>query len=115
MSEVIDTRTVDSGQFVRTGTVLAPIVDASRLRLRFRVSEAESLRATVGRSVTFRVGPLGPCDLAARIYHIWRIADSTSRQVEVLGWVYNSGELKPGYFTEVTLSLRASGARAGHA
>lgn len=104
VSGVIDTRTVDTGQFVRAGTVLATIVDASRLRLRFRVSEAESLRATVGGSVNFRVAPLGPRGFTARIYHVGRIADTTTRQVEVLGWVDNPGELKPGFFAEVTLA-----------
>ena len=107
----IDTRTVDTGQFVRTGTVLATIVDASRLRLRFKVSEAESLRATVGGNVTFRVAPLGPRDFTARIYHVGRIADATTRQVEVLAWVENPGELKPGFFAEVTLA----GERREHA
>ncbi len=101
---VIDTRTVDTGQFVRTGTVLATIVDSSRLRLRFKASEAESLRATVGGNVTFRVGPLGPRQFTARIYHVGRIADPTTRNVEVLGWVDNPGELKPGFFAEVTLA-----------
>jgi membrane fusion protein, multidrug efflux system len=101
---VINTRTVDTGQFVQVGAVLATIVDASRLRLRFKVSEAESLRATVGGNVTFRVGPLGPRDFTARIYHVGRIADTTTRQVEVLGWVDNPGELKPGFFAEVTLA-----------
>jgi multidrug efflux system membrane fusion protein len=101
---VIDTRTIDTGQFVRTGTVMATIVDSSRLRLRFKVSEAESLRATAGASVTFRVAPLGPRDFTARIYHVGRIADSTTRQVEVLGWVDNPGQLKPGFFAEVTLA-----------
>ena len=104
VSGVIDTRTVDTGQFVRTGTVLATIVDASRLRLRFKVSEAESLRAAVGANVTFRVAPLGPRDFTARIYHVGRIADPTTRNVEVLGWVDNPGELKPGFFAEVTLA-----------
>jgi RND family efflux transporter MFP subunit len=103
-SGIINTRTVDTGQFVRTGTVLATIVDASRLRLRFRVSEGESLRANVGGGVTFRVAPLGPRDFTARIYHVGRIADTTTRQVEVLGWVENPGELKPGFFAEVTLA-----------
>ena len=103
-SGVINTRTVDTGQFVRAGTVLATIVDSSRLRLRFKVSEAESLRATVGGNVTFRVAPLGPRDFTARIYHVGRIADTTTRQVEVLGWVDNMGELKPGFFAEVTLA-----------
>jgi multidrug efflux system membrane fusion protein len=101
---VINTRTVDTGQFVRAGTVLATIVDSSRLRLRFKVSEAESLRAEVGGNVTFRVGPLGPRDFTARIYHVGKIADTTTRQVEVLGWVDNMGELKPGFFAEVTLA-----------
>jgi len=101
---VIDTRTVDTGQFVRTGTVLATIVDSSRLRLRFKVSEAESLRATVGGNVAFRVAPLGPRQFTARIYHVGRIADPTTRNVEVLGWVENPGELKPGFFAEVTLA-----------
>ena len=86
------------------GTVLATIVDSSRLRLRFKVSEAESLRATVGGSVTFRVAPLGPRDFTAQIYHVGRIADTTTRQVEVLAWVDNMGELKPGFFAEVTLA-----------
>ena len=104
VSGIIDTRTVDTGQFVRTGTVLATIVDSSRLRLRFKVSEAESLRATVGGSVTFQVAPLGPRDFTARIYHVGRIADTTTRQVEVLGWVENPGELKPGFFAEVILA-----------
>jgi multidrug efflux system membrane fusion protein len=108
---VINTRTVDTGQFVQAGTVLATIVDASRLRLRFKVSEAESLRATVGGNVTFRVAPLGPRDFTARIYHVGRIADTTTRQVEVLAWVENPGELKPGFFAEVTLA----GERREHA
>jgi RND family efflux transporter MFP subunit len=101
---VINTRTVDTGQFVRVGTALATIVDASRLRLRFKVSEGESLRATVGGTVSFRVAPLGPRDFSARIYHVGRIADATTRQVEVLGWVDNPGQLKPGFFAEVTLA-----------
>jgi membrane fusion protein, multidrug efflux system len=101
---IINTRTVDTGQFVRAGTVLATIVDSSRLRLRFRVSEAESLRADVGGSVTFRVAPLGPRDFTAQIYHVGKIADTTTRQVEVLAWVDSMGELKPGFFAEVTLA-----------
>ncbi len=101
---VINTRTVDTGQFVRTGTVLATIAETSRLRLRFKVSEAESLRAREGGEVSFRVAALGPRDFRARIYHVGKIADPTTRQVEVLAWVDNAGELKPGFFAEVTLA-----------
>jgi multidrug efflux system membrane fusion protein len=101
---VINTRTVDTGQFVRTGTVLATIVDVSRLRLRFKVSEGESLRAREGGTVSFRVAPLGPHDFTARIYHVGRVADPATRQVEVLAWVDAADELKPGFFAEVTLA-----------
>lgn len=100
---VINTRTVDTGQFVRTGAVLATIVDVSRLRLRFKVSEAESLRAREGGRLSFRVAPLGPKDFGARIYHVGRVADPATRQVEVLAWVDPAEELKPGFFAEVTL------------
>ena len=54
--------------------------------------------------MTFRVAPLGPRDFTAPIYHVGEIADPTTRQVEVLGWVDNPGELKPGFFAEVTLA-----------
>ena len=101
---VINTRTVDTGQFIRTGTVLATIVDVSRLRLRFKVSEGESLRAREGGRVSFGVAPLGPRAFGARIYHVGRVADPTTRQVEVLAWVDPEHELKPGFFAEVTLA-----------
>lgn len=101
---VIDTRTVSTGQFVRGGTVLATLVDVSRLRLRFRVSEGESLRAATGQTVTFRVAALGARDFPARIYHVGELADPATRQVEVLAWVRNPGPLKPGFFAEVTLA-----------
>ncbi len=100
---VINTRTVDTGQFVKTGDLLATLVDTTRLRLRFRVSDAESLSAHEGAEVTFRVSALGGRDFPARIYHVGQVADPVSRQVEVLAWVRNPGVLKPGFFAEVTL------------
>ena len=101
---VIDTRTVSTGQFVRGGAVLATLVDVSRLRLRFKVSEGESLRARPGQTVQFRVAALGTRDFPARIYHVGELASATTRQVEVLAWVQNPGPLKPGFFAEVALS-----------
>jgi RND family efflux transporter MFP subunit len=100
----INTRSIDTGTFVRTGAVLATIVDTSRIRLRFKVSETESMAARVGGEVAFRVAALGPRQFAARIYHVGRIADPATRQVEVLAWVTDPGELKPGFFAEVLLA-----------
>ena len=53
---------------------------------------------------------LGARDFTATIYHVGDVADPSTRQVEVMGWVKNPGELKPGFFAEVTL---ASETRAG--
>jgi RND family efflux transporter MFP subunit len=100
----INTRTVETGQFVRTGTVLATLVDTSRLRLRFKLSEAESLRAREGQQLAFRVSALGDRPFKATVYHVGSVADPATRQVEVLAWVKNPGELKPGFFAEVALA-----------
>jgi RND family efflux transporter MFP subunit len=104
---VINTRTVDTGQYVKMGSVLATLVDTSRLRLRFKVSEAESVRARTSGDVTFRIAALGDREFPARIYHVGDMADPTTRQVEVLAWVSNPGELKPGFFAEVTLAAES--------
>ncbi len=104
---VINTRAVDTGEFVKSGTVLATLVDVTRLRLRFKVSEAESLHAKEGDTVRFRVASLGPRDFPARIYHVGQVADPNTRQVEALAWVANPGVLKPGFFAEVTLAAES--------
>ncbi len=101
---IINSKTVETGKFVRAGDVLATLVDTSRLRLRFKVGEGESLRAKEGDVVTFRVGPLGDKDFEGRVYHVSELADAATRQVEVLAWVRNTGELKPGFFAEVNLA-----------
>jgi len=104
---VINTRSVDTGQFVRMGTVLATLVDPARLRLRFPVSGAESLRARTGQSVAFRVAALGAHEFSAQVYHVGSVADPATRQVQVLAWVRNPGVLKPGFFAEVTLAAES--------
>ena len=100
---MIDKRLVDTGQFVRAGTVLANLVDTSRLKLRFKVYESESLQARPGEPVTFKVGAVAGRDFQGRIYHVGEVADPATRQVEVLAWVQNPGVLKPGFFAEVEL------------
>ena len=104
---VINTRTVETGQYVKLGNALATLVDVSKLRLRFKVSETESLRAKAGSEVYFKVAALGPKSFPAQIYHVGEIADLTTRQVEVAAWVRNPGDLKPGFFAEVTLAVES--------
>ena len=101
---VVNTKKVEKGQWVRQGDVLSTIVDISRLRLRFKVSEGESLRAGRNQPITFRVSSLGNARFEGRIYHVGEVADPATRQVEVLAWVSNPGVLKPGFFAEVELA-----------
>ena len=101
---------------MKPGNVLATLVDTSRLRLRFKVSEGESLRARAGQEVTFRVAALGQRDFTGQIYHVGEVADPATRQVEVLAWVKNPGVLKPGFFAEVDAGRpRSHEGRAGRA
>ncbi len=101
---VINTRSLETGQYVKLGAVLATLVDTSRLRLRFKVGDAESLRARKQQTVRFRVASLGAREYDATVYHVSDVADPATRQVEVMAWVKNPGELKPGFFAEVTLA-----------
>jgi membrane fusion protein, multidrug efflux system len=100
----ISTRSVDTGQFVQVGNVLATLVDLKRLRLRFKVSDSESLKSKEGQAVAFKVASLGDAEFTARVYHVGDVADPGTRQVEILAWVDNPGVLKPGFFAEVTLA-----------
>src|SRR5688572_22063811 len=70
LAGIINTKTVETGKFVKTGDVLATVVAVSRLRLRFKVSEAESLRAREAQTVQFRISSLGPREFQATIYHV---------------------------------------------
>lgn len=99
----VDSRAADPGQFVRAGAVLATLLDTSRLRLRFKISEAESLRVRVGDRLRFTVSAVGPEQFEGRIYHVGQVADPATRQVEVLAWVANRGRLKPGFFAETSI------------
>lgn len=104
---VISSRSVATGQFVQVGAVLATLVDISRLRLRFKVSDAESLRLKQGQTVAFRVSSLVDRDFTAQVYYIGEIADPATRQIEVMAWVKNPGVLKPGFFAEVTMNTES--------
>jgi multidrug efflux system membrane fusion protein len=101
---VVNTKKIEKGQWVKQGDVLSTIVDISRLRLRFKVSEGESLRAGRDQPITFKVSSLGNARFEGRIYHVGEVADPATRQVEILAWVTNPGVLKPGFFAEVELA-----------
>ncbi len=103
---VIDTRAVSTGQYVAPGAQLASIVDESKLKLRFKVSETESVKlASVlagDRRVTFTVRPLPGKTFSAELIHMSPQANVQTRTVECLALVENrDAMLKPGFFATV--------------
>lgn len=103
---VIEERLVGTGEHVEAGRALATIVDVSRLRLTFGISESEAARLGDAPRITFRVKSMADRDYTATLAHVGGAADPATRKVECLAWVDTTGpELKPGYFCEVRLEF----------
>jgi membrane fusion protein (multidrug efflux system) len=99
---IINRKSVVTGQHVDSDAVLATLVDTRRLRLRFRVTESESVRLKDGLPVTFTTAAWPGRTFEARLYHVSRSADPASRMVECLALIEDRDEaLKPGFFAEV--------------
>jgi membrane fusion protein, multidrug efflux system len=102
----INTKNISTGQYVAAGTLLATLVDQSKLKLRFKVSETESVKLSAvmaeGRRITFTVRPLPGKIFQAELIHISPQANTQTRTVECLAVVENRGDiLKPGFFAMV--------------
>jgi multidrug efflux system membrane fusion protein len=110
---VVRRRHVTVGQYVRAGDPVAELVDRSRLRLRFRVSEAESVRLATGQELTFLVPSLSSTKHRGRLVHVDEAASSVTRMVECLGEVVEPDPaLKPGFFAVATVETKLTGAIA---
>ena len=103
---IIEERLVATGEHVEEGQTLATIVDVSRLRLIFRISESEAARLGSSPVVRFTVRSAAGRTFETRLAHVASAADPSTRQVECLAWVDDPPpELKPGYFAEVTIEF----------
>lgn len=103
---VIDTKAVSTGQYVVPGALMASIVDESKLKLRFKVSETESVKlaSVLGgdRRVSFTVRPIPGKTFTAELIHMSPQANAQTRTVECLALVGNrDAMLKPGFFATV--------------
>ncbi len=103
---VLETRHATVGQFVKVGERLATLVDTSRLRARFRVGEAESVRLLPGQALAFTVRALPGRPFRATLFHVNATADPDTRMVECLATVEEPDPvLKPGFFAVVTIEV----------
>jgi multidrug efflux system membrane fusion protein len=102
----LETRSVETGQYVQPGTVLAFLVRRDPLLVRFQVPEGESAGLRTGMKATFRVrNEAAP--RTATITHVAQTADTGSRMVPVVAEVdANQREgLRPGAFAEVSVPI----------
>lgn len=105
---VIQTRTVQTGQYVQTGTVLATLMRREPLLLRFTVPEQDAGRLRSGLVARFAVTGAGG-EYTATLSHVAAAADQASRMVTVTAHVDDPrrGDLRPGAFAQVRVPVGA--------
>jgi RND family efflux transporter MFP subunit len=109
VSGIIETRTVQTGQYVPVGTVLATLVQRDPLLLRFQVPEQEATPLRTGLTVRFNIAE-DAAPHTARITHVSGAANATSRMIDVTANVDNANDahLRPGAFARVTIPIGSS-------
>lgn len=103
---IIQTRTVQTGQYVQPGTVLATLMRRDPLLLRFQIPEQDATPIRPGMIARFTVSE-DPAPHTARITHVAAAASSASRMVDVTAHVANPNHavLRPGAFARVTVPV----------
>jgi RND family efflux transporter MFP subunit len=104
---VIQSRTLQAGQYLQTGAVLATLLQRDPLLLRFPVSEQDAPRIKVGMTanITLRESVRA---YVATIILVAEAADPTTRLVQVTGEVDDKEHkywLRPGAFCEVDVPV----------
>jgi membrane fusion protein, multidrug efflux system len=106
---VIQTRNVQTGQYVQPGATLATLVRREPLLLRFQVPEQDASRLHPGMHARFNVRESNR-QYTALLTHVAAAAESTSRMVAVTGQVDDPkrADLRPGSFAQVTVPVGAA-------
>jgi len=106
---IIQTRTVQTGQYVQTGTVLATLVRRDPLLLRFRVPERDAARIKPGQEARFRVRE-DSREFTAKVVHVAESADDVSRLVDITANIDDPSDhtLRPGSFAEISVPVASA-------
>lgn len=108
LAGVLQSRKVQTGQYVQPGAVLATLLRRDPLLLRFDVPEGDATRMDVNSMLTFNVrGTARP--FSARISHVAGAASETTRMVTVTARVEDADKalLRPGSFAQVAIPVGA--------
>jgi membrane fusion protein, multidrug efflux system len=103
---LIQTRSVQTGQYVQPGAVLATLVRRDPLLLRFKVTEQDAARIRAGDPATFVVRN-DKQEYRARITFVAASAEEQSRMVPITAEVTDAARatLRPGTFAEVRVPI----------
>lgn len=106
MDGVLQTRSVQTGQYVQPGFVMATLLRREPLLLRFNVAEADVAGLKPGMPARFTVRSDGGT-YTAKITHVAAAADAQSRMVPVTAEVTGEGAkvLRPGAFATVAVPV----------
>ncbi|WNG42201.1 efflux RND transporter periplasmic adaptor subunit [Archangium violaceum] len=109
MEGVLQTRTVQTGQYVQPGTVLATLLRREPLLLRFTVAESDVGRLKTGMPARFTVRSDGRT-YTGRISYVADAADPASRMVKVTAEVSGpeAKTLRPGAFATVSVLVETA-------
>jgi multidrug efflux system membrane fusion protein len=108
-SGTIQTRTIQTGEYVQPGKVLTTLIRREPLLLRFQVPEQDSDRLRPGITVRFSVQGIMR-EFQAVITHVAGSADPASRMVPVTARINDPQRqlLRPGSFAEVRVPVGAT-------
>lgn len=104
---VVQTRTVQQGQYLQAGAVLATILQREPMLLRFQVSEQDAPRIHAGMAATLVLKETTR-EFTAKISLVADAADQTTRMVPVTAQIDETDHqhwLRPGAFCEVTVPI----------
>lgn len=103
----VQTRTVQQGQYLTAGTVLATILQREPLLLRFQVTELDAPRLKPGMTATFQLKGR-PREFTAKLTLVADAADPQTRMVPVTAQLDPTDHdywLRPGSFVAVTIPV----------
>ena len=103
----IQTRTVETGQYVTTGYLMATLLRADPLLLRFQVEPQDAPRLTPGMPAAFTMRET-QASYTAKISLVAAAADATTHTVGVTALVDVANKkywLRPGSFCDVTVNV----------
>jgi multidrug efflux system membrane fusion protein len=102
LAGIIQTKTVETGQYLQPGDVVATLVRRDPLLLRFQIPERDAQRLKIGTTAQFRV-QTDDVEHRAIITHVGDVADASTRMVAVTAEVAAEGSelLRPGAFANV--------------